>query len=117
MDKKSIQVFFPEEELALLEEFKTVSGRSYSHIAEQAILYFIKNDLPYVKEKYRFYNNPGEKRKSRKQVYISKSTYEILIHFIAEKNKNLDNDYSVSGLTGQACMKYLEYIHQLQKNF
>lgn len=117
MDKKSIQVFFSEEEFKILEEFKKVSGLSYSHIAEQAILYFIKNDLPYVKEKYKLYNGPGETRKRRKQVYVSKSVYEILIHFIDEKNQNPENDYSVSGLTGQACMKYLQYIYELQKNF
>ncbi len=95
------QVFFSENELKELSDYKESSGMSFKAILEKAFDYYIKNDLPYIKSQYIFYATIGQERKQRKGIGISDQLNNELTEFCNQHN------YSKSAVAAQAILAYI----------
>lgn len=95
------QVFFSESELKELSEFKEISGMSFKAILQKAFNYYIKHDLPYIKNRYIFYASIGQERKKRKAIGVSDQLNSELTAFCKQ------NNYSKSSVAAQAILAFI----------
>lgn len=101
LPKEQVAVFFSEEELKKVTELKEKSGMSYKAILHKALIYYLENDLPYIKSQYIFYSTIGAERKKRKQIRLDNETNQLLSDFC------LQNNYSNSSVAAQAIFAFI----------
>ena len=95
------QVFFTDNELKELTDYKIKSGMSYVAILKKAFDYYTANDLPYIKSDYIFYSKIGQERKQRKGIGISAELNNELTEFCNKHN------YSKSAVAAQAILAFI----------
>lgn len=98
---ESLRVFFTDDELKEVEEFKKDSGMTFKAITIKAIDYFKNNNIPYIKSDYIFYSNIGKSRKKPKSIGLPKSL-DLELSEYCEKNS-----YTKSAVAAQAILAYI----------